>query len=443
MSLESVPGSELKYHLIAFDKEGRERTDDPDGGVYSRRVLADLAGAPPTDIFLLSHGWMGDIPAARDQYRRWIVAMLTCPDDLARMRQLHPAFLPMIIGLHWPSLPFGDEEFGAGAASFDPGAMPDLDALIQSYADRIADTPRARAALRTIFAAAIVDSTPATLPPEVVEAYRVLNEEGGMGAGGAGAAPGADRDAFDPETAYQNALASADAAPVSFGGFSLSGLLAPLQQLSFWRMKERARAFGESGGHALLKQIQTAAPTARLHLMGHSFGCIVVSAATAGPEGQGSLSRPIDTLFLVQGALSLWSYCSRIDAANGTPGYFRSILSDAKVAGAVLATTSDLDTAVGRYYPLGAGVAQQVTFAPGQLPKYGGLGTFGIQGPDTEAQLFDALPINQSYGFKAGSVYNLDASGVVRNGEGASGAHSDIAHPELAHAYWEAILARG
>ena len=30
----------------------------------------------------------------------------------------------------------------------------------------------------------------------------------------------------------------------------------------------------------------------------------------------------------------------------------------------------------------------------------------------------------------------------IRNGGGASGAHSDIAHPEVAHAYWEAIIAR-
>jgi hypothetical protein len=148
-------------------------------------------------------------------------------------------------------------------------------------------------------------------------------------------------------------------------------------------------------------------------------------------------------LFLVQGALSLWSYCSRIDAADGAPGYFRSVLSQGKVAGVVLATTSEFDTAVGRYYPLGAGVAQQVTFAPGELPKYGGLGRFGIQGPDTDAELLDVMPISRSYGFKAGAVYNLNASSVVRNGEGASGAHSDITHPELAHAYWEAILARG
>ena len=125
MSIESVPGTPLSYYLISFDKNGIERTDDPDGGTFSRRVLADLQSQPITDVFLLSHGWKGDVEAARDQYNHWIAAMVACPDDIARMRALRQDFRPMLIGLHWPSLPFGNEEFGGGAASFDPGAMPD------------------------------------------------------------------------------------------------------------------------------------------------------------------------------------------------------------------------------------------------------------------------------------------------------------------------------
>lgn len=443
MALEQIPGTSLSYYLIAFDKNGRERTDDPDGGTFSRKALADLAAGPVTDVFLLSHGWKGDLEAARDQYSRWIAAMLTCPDDIARMRALRPNFRPLLIGLHWPSLPFGDEEFGGGATAFDAAAMPSLDDLIDTYADRIADTPAARAALRTIFEAAIEESDPAVMPPAVVDAYRTLNREGGLGESEEGAAPGADREPFDPEQAYQNARASAGDDPQSFGGFSLSGLLAPLQQLSFWQMKDRARKFGESGGHELLSRIQASAPGARVHLMGHSFGCIVMSATVAGPPGRFALSRPVDTLFLVQGALSLWSYCSRIELRGGVPGYFRSVVAERRVGGVITATTSAFDTAVGRFYPLGAGVARQVAFAAGELPKYGGVGTFGIQGPDTNADTIEMGAVNHSYGFTPGNAYNLVSDAYIRNGGGASGAHSDIAHPEVAHAYWETILARG
>ena len=443
MALEQIPGASLGYYLIAFDKHGRERTDDPDGGRFSRRALADLSAQPFTDVFLLSHGWKGDVAAARDQCNRWIAAMLACPDDITRMRTLRPNFRPMLIGLHWPSLPFGDEEFGEGATAFDATAMPSLDDLIETYADRIADTPGARAALGTIFEAAIQESDPPVLPPPVVDAYRTLNREGGLGERHEGAPPGADREPFDPEQAYQNARASAGDDPQSFGGFSLSGLLAPLQQLSFWQMKDRARKFGESGGHDLLSRIQTSAPGARVHLMGHSFGCIVMSATVAGPPRRFALSRPVDTLFLAQGALSLWSFCSRIQVGGGVPGYFRSIVADGRVGGVIAATTTAFDTAVGRFYPLGAGVARQVAFAAGELPKYGGLGTFGIQGPDTNADTIEMGRLDQAYGFTPGHTYNLVSDAYIRNGGGASGAHNDIAHPEVAHAYWEAILARG
>ena len=40
---------------------------------------------------------------------------------------------------------------------------------------------------------------------------------------------------------------------------------------------------GERAVHPLLVNLQTQAPQARCHLMGHSFGCIVMTAAITGP----------------------------------------------------------------------------------------------------------------------------------------------------------------
>src|SRR3954452_21098998 len=115
MSIEHIPGTSLKYHLIAFDAEGRERTG-VDGELASRKALDELANAPVTDVFLFSHGWQGDIPAARLQYNAWIGAMAGCTTDIERMQQARSgAFRPLLIGLHWPSLPWGDEELGGGS----------------------------------------------------------------------------------------------------------------------------------------------------------------------------------------------------------------------------------------------------------------------------------------------------------------------------------------
>jgi hypothetical protein len=255
------------------------------------------------------------------------------------------------------------------------------------------------------------------------------------------ATPGADREAFDPLQIFEDAPPPAG---VSFGFGRPGGeaLLAPLRTLTFWKMKDRARRFGKGGGNALLGALQRAAGdrSVRFHLMGHSFGCIVVSAMLSGPGGNGGDARPVRTLALIQGALSLWSYCDTIPGVGKT-SYLRPVLAGRRVEGVVITTQSEYDTAVGRWYPLAAGVARQVAFQmPGELPRYGAVGCFGVRGRGTEAVDRDMLPPDQAYGFEAGKVYNLASGRYVCDGGGFSGAHSDIAKPAVAHAVWEAAV---
>lgn len=434
----------MGYDLVCFDSRGGERTDDPDGlmsDLILRTIAPDDSGI--TDVFLICHGWMGDVPAARAQYDRWLGAMAACPADLARMRQARPGFKPHVVGIHWPSMPWGDESFGEGgsfAVPIDgvPAADP-VEAFVDDYASRIADTPAARDAIRRIVTGAMDDVEPETLSPDVAAAYRQLNLEADLGIGGVGAGPGGDRSGFDPEGVYQSLREDAP----SFGLFSGGGIFGVLRTLSFWRMKDRARWFGEAVGATLLARMMQAAPrNLRFHLMGHSFGCIVASATLAGPKGRGRVARPVDSLALVQGALSIWSYCDDIPATPGQPGYFYKVLADRRVRGPVLATQSVFDTATGKWYPLGAGVARQVAFAaPGELPKYGAVGTHGIRGPGTNAADVSVLPADGDYRFEPGRVYNLEASDVIKTGDGRGGAHSDVCHPELAHAVWQAAMA--
>ncbi len=439
MTIETIPNSDIQYYLLAYDKKGQERQDDPDaasGKVLSDRVKTELKDQPVTDVFFISHGWKGDVPAAKDQYTRWIGAMLECGNDRERVRQVRPGFRPLLVGLHWPSLPWGDENLDMGSVSFSPGEDP-IAPLVEDAADKIADTERARQALRTIFAAAMTDISPATLPPEVVEAYRILHQEAGLFSEGPAGAPGTDAEKFDPERFYQAEREDA----ISFGGSGLGGLLSLLRQLSFWKMKARAKDFGESGAGTLLRDLQGIAidRDVRFHLMGHSFGCIVVSATVAGAGGGAPLIKPVHSMFLVQGALSLWAYCADIPVAKGKSGYFNSIISGNKVSGPIVTTQSEHDTAVGSLYPLAAGLKRQVVFAPGELPKYGALGSFGIRGPEVTIEDAKMLPTDGHYDFEGGKTYNLESSHIIREGGGVSGAHSDIDRPEVAHAFWEAV----
>ncbi len=61
-------------------------------------------------------------------------------------------------------------------------------------------------------------------------------------------------------------------------------------------------------------------------------------------------SARVDSLTLVQGALSLWSYCSRIPVLPERRGYFHRLVSERLVRGPVVATMSIHDRAVGSFY---------------------------------------------------------------------------------------------
>jgi hypothetical protein len=431
MPVIQLPDADLSYFLIPFDAEGNERAEGAER--VSPRVLQSLTSEPITDVFLMSHGWKGDVPEAIAQYNRWSAAMLQCPDDLRRMKERRPGFKPMILGLHWPSLPWGDEELGGLSFAAPMSGSASGPTLIDLYAERISNTPAARQALTTIFAAIDQEVAPAKLPTNVRDALVVLNREANLGSGGD--APAADREPFDPDERY----AEAQEDDVTFGiGDFFGGILDLVRQLSFWKMKDRARLIGETAGHSLLKEMLAARPATRFHLMGHSFGCIVMSATLAGPQGS-QLPRPVDSLFLIQGAMSLWSYCGRIPVATSQTGYFHSVLTDQRVRGPILTTQSEHDTAVGKYYPLGAGAAREVSFAQGQLPRYGAVGAFGLCGLEgVEALSMRALA--EDYAFRPSTIYNLESSNIIRKMEGASGAHSDIAHAEVAHAVWQAAL---
>jgi DNA/RNA endonuclease G (NUC1) len=425
------------YYLVAFDKDGNERTDVA-GGPVSERVAAALAG-PVTDVIVFSHGWLNDVPAARQSYASWIDSMRGQQDDLTRLRKARPGFKPLLVGLHWPSQPWGEERLGNGV-SFGAGDASPADRLEAAFAARLGGGEPVRAPLRAVIDRALGAADPTRWPKPLGEDYQALDRALDLKSLGAGAPPGADREEFDPEAIYEEAREE-EAARASFSLIDSDTLLAPLRALSFWKMKDRGRLVGEKAAHPLLARLQAATEgrDVRFHLIGHSFGCIVVSAAAAGPPGGVGLSRPIDSLVLLQGALSLWSYCSSIAFAKGRPGYFAPLLAGNRVRGPVVTTQSRYDTAVGTWYPRGAAVARQVSFALGEFPKYGGVGAFGIQGPGPSIADDSMLATDGVYQFEAGRVYNLEASAYIRKSLGwFSGAHSDICHPEVAHAIWSA-----
>ena len=449
MSLEHSPDHGISYHVVCYNASGRERPGEQ--GLASDQIMEAVARESPSDIFLFSHGWNADTGAAVKQYGRWVDTMAARTGDRERLRARAGGFRPLLVGVHWPSMAWADEDLASMSYAVgdvaaetvaepagDPPADDPVKRLVADYANRIGGGPSAREAVRMIVESALRDAAPPTLSDEVREAYRHLDSILGLEHAGAGAAPGDDGEPFDPEETYQAALLMDVTDPVSYGGFSLGGVLAPLRVLSFWTMKRRARAFGETGAADLLERLQDAS-CSRFHVMGHSFGCIVASAAVAGPPGTQDPRRGVDSLVLAQGAMSLWSFCTDIPARPGRAGYFHRVVRDRLVRGPTLVTTSAYDRAVRVFYPLGAGVSGNVEFGDVNLPVYGGVGTFGVRGPGIKIQDEELGRVDESYQLRPGVVYNLKADAVIATSEGISGAHSDICHPEVARAVWRAV----
>jgi len=453
MALRRIPGTDRQYHLIAYDKRGEELRD-PDGTIASEEAIAALTapGTNITDVFVISHGWQGDYVDAISQYDRWLGA--ADPDTAG------DGIRPFVIGVHWPSKAWsdrtiksapsgllGDDDGDAVDDADDPDAVTVSEA-VDEYAALLGDAPETRAALRRVLEyAADVDpereaSDRDRLPSRVAKAYRTIAEQ--VGADGDESLLGAG---WDPREVFAEAAKEEPGDDGLLGGGWFrklrDAILTPLRQLTFWHAKNQAREFGESGAAQLVRAIMAATP-ARVHLLGHSFGTIVMAGAVRGPGSSPEPPpRPVDSLFLVQGAVSLWAFSPEVpDAVGGGRGYLADVATPAFVAGPIVATRSKWDYAVGKLYPLAVGVAGEYLLGE-DLPKFGGIGTWGIQGVAGTVEL-PALERGEiaEVDFAPATVYNIDAQDVIAKLAGLAGAHNDLAHRELVMLAWRAALSR-
>ena len=437
-----TPGAQ--YHLIRFDKHGDER-DEPDGTKGSELVHEELQRMPAvTDVFIISHGWHADEEGAMAQYDSWVSEMILNKPEISR------PFHPHIVGVHWPSKAWGNDHIDP--VEGEPGTIG-IDRAVETYAAIISDDAEASRAMTSIFTAVTeahkgsVDPTSLVMPDNLARDYETIAAKATLGPD----ENGRTSTDWSAKEAFRSALRDTDPSEKvaaiddrSWVARIRDAILAPMRQLSFWTMKDRARVVGETGLHSLLTEMQkitlSANGTVRYHLMGHSFGCIVASAAIAGPSDAPKPLK-VHSLLLLQGALSIWAYAE--DPPNtAAEGYFHRLLVRRAVIGPIVTTRSRLDFAVGRFYPIGAGIAQQIVLGEGDDPVYGGLGAFGIRGVD-DAKPAQILPVGSDYGFARGAIYNVDASAVIAARKPIEGAHNDIVHPEIAEMAWQAVLATG
>jgi hypothetical protein len=152
-----------------------------------------------------------------------------------------------------------------------------------------------------------------------------------------------------------------------------------LNLFAYNEMKIRAGVVGSGLAKQVLNPLVAAGK--RVHLVGHSFGGRLMTAATAAVEGK------ISNLTVLEGAFS--HNALSIDPDGPINGAFKSVIDNAKVDGRIATAHSDHDAAVWIAYPLASRVFRDTyslrLAAPlgqvlgGPTDRYGAIGANGPQ----------------------------------------------------------------
>src|SRR5262249_19639239 len=156
-------------------------------------------------------------------------------------------------------------------------------------------------------------------------------------------------------------------------------------------------------------------PKARFHLIGHCFGCKVWLECLREPK----LPRAVDTLVLLQGAVSDQCFAKSLSELGGGPGAYAEV--PGRVNGPVVITFTKNDHALWVAYPAASGIGGQFAEAPEkvrgkEIGLYTALGGKGVEG-------IKPVPMK-----KAGDAYTFATGLNTVNAEEFIKAHSDIRH---------------
>lgn len=418
-----------------------------------KALEAGLRQQSITDLFVISHGWNNDMNEARDLYKKLIAAI----SSQQKASGVSTGSFG-VVGVLWPSKKFADKDLtaGGGSASISNIAYAgEQDMLLEQIEnlkgffdkDEANDLlQKAQDAVRKMNDNADVQGVFVKHMNKLLDSYIEKNnhhaeEEGVDSFSGANPEQLLIElgDEWNMQLNYGGGAAgtslplhASDIGGAAGGSFSFGGVFSGAHNLlnfvTYYQMKERAGKTGNDGLYPLLAEIQKINPNLKLHLIGHSFGGRLVTAAIAGSTEQSILQ--VNTLILLQAAFSHYGFSEGYDGSKN--GFFRRVVKDRKVKGPILITHTKNDKAVGLAYTIASRIAKQVGSSLGDKNDfYGGMGGNGAQ-ITPEANNLYALSKTTKYMFKEGKVYNL-------NGDSCITGHSDICKVEVARAIVSAI----
>lgn len=402
-----------------------------------------------TDLLVMSHGWNNSEADARTLYQKFFTSFA------AVGRPGEPAGRKFaILGVIWPSKKFDElvaasKQPGGGAAGMGPARDPQGEQRLVGMIEGLKDLFGSDSQRRTL------DEVKALVPEledkgsarrEFVEKIRSLLDPTAADGEDASATffkddgnelmkrLKIDADDLDPEVASSaggaTALPSGAGSAAEIGGAAglkdfFSGFKASafnvLNYSTYYTMKARAGTVGKNGVARVIDKLSP--EVERIHLIGHSFGGRVVTAAAAN-----SATAKIRSMSLLQTAFSHHGF-SKIKG-----GFFRSVVDQKRIRGAIVVTHTPNDKAVGVAYPIASRLNGDTTAAFGdENDKFGGIGRNGAQQMEAGEVVKGGMqPANGDYSFAAGRFFNLESSAFIKD-------HSDVTGKEIARAVRAAV----
>lgn len=429
--------------LVHYDDGGA--VTDADESAF----LGEVTAQAPRHLFVISHGWNNDEAEALDLYQRFFSAADQVWGAVTEWDATQAECFAL--GVIWPSKKFDENAFAAASGSA-PGAAAGIgaDTVDQQIAaqvrvlKQVADDPAAAALLDHVIAVIPQLSVSRSAQDDFVAALAAAfphppqEPDPGLDTGLNALNTSAGHDVLAQIVANLHAGPAAAAVAAHAGGAAAIGGAAGFNPLgaiknaalvlanvtTYWTMKERAGVTGRTGVAQTLAKAMVAVPDATVHLIGHSFGGRLVTAAANALTG-GIAGHQVATMMLLQAAYSHYGLAH--DYQPNTDGMFRSVLTGAKVAREIQITHSIHDLAVGLAYPIASALARQIGAAVFVNP-YGGMGADGARA--TPEAFEDTLG-------PAGTAYApVQAPAIVRNlnGDASISSHGDVARPETAYA---------
>ncbi|AMV18358.1 S1 family peptidase [Planctomyces sp. SH-PL14] len=374
--------------MIAFDDTGNLI---PASAQRLNVILNQPGTPPPTDVYIVAHGWNNSFSEARASYRKMMDQMRAVAN---RHTLLDASYRSLIVGVSWPSKAWDEEPQGRSLT--DEGTSDsDLLTLYRVFPAALGNGTYEQDILtmQQLLATAPESLTVADyqVAEDLFRKYRLKGED-------------ADDDGVF--------LFATDGRGLFDSRFSIRN---GLRMFTYWQMKERAGVIGQKGVRPkLIDRIHVAYPQARVHLLGHSFGCKMMLACLAANQPP---VRKVESLVLLQGAVSYQAMSPIGSYANVTT----------RVAGPILATFSEHDSALGLPYELASQVAGQT--AERSASVYSALGRVGAEIGQRITIVDDQAA--DPYVLRPG-VYSADGRRYVLE-------HSDFFNAAVARLIWSAV----